>query len=266
MLFRSPGAFSFAAPAAVPGLGTTNVTVVFTPSDALNYNAANTTVRVAVGKGVPLVALLPASGAITYGRTFADSPLTGGAMTNAGGAPVSGVFAFTTPSAAPFAGVTNASVTFTPTDSTNYSAARIVVPVMVDRALPVVALAPAASGLGYSQAFGASVLSGGFATNAAGFVVPGSFAFSAPSGVPLPGSTNASLTFAPSDAANYSSALSSTPVAVARGVLGVKVLPAAGTLRYGQALGAAVFSGGAVTNLAGAEVSDRKSTRLNSSH
>jgi sugar lactone lactonase YvrE len=63
----------------------------------------------------PTVSAWPTAGAITYGQTLASSTLTGGTTS------VAGAFAWTTPSTAPGAGTPSESVTFTPTDTTDYN-------------------------------------------------------------------------------------------------------------------------------------------------
>ena len=76
-----------------------------------------------VSKATPVVTA-PGASAIVYGQTLASSTLSGGAATNANNnAGVAGSFAFTTPTIAPYAGTTNVSVTFTPTDTTDYTTA-----------------------------------------------------------------------------------------------------------------------------------------------
>jgi len=57
----------------------------------------------------------PTASAINFGQTLASSTLTGGS------ASVSGTFAWTSPSTVPPLGTSSQSVTFTPTDTTNYS-------------------------------------------------------------------------------------------------------------------------------------------------
>ena len=69
----------------------------------------------AVNRANPNVTIWPTASAITYGQTLASSTLSGGSATPAGS------FAFTTPSAAPNAGTALQSVTYTPTDTTNYN-------------------------------------------------------------------------------------------------------------------------------------------------
>jgi len=88
----------------------------------------------------PAVQTPPIAGAIIYGQTLASSGLIGGAMTNAVGGTVSGSFAFTTPGIAPNAGTTNVSVTFTPTDTTDYNTTTLMVNVTVGKATPTVSV------------------------------------------------------------------------------------------------------------------------------
>ena len=53
---------------------------------------------------------------ITYGQTLASSTLTGGTASIPAGS-----FTWTTPTTAPGAGTASQSVTFTPTDTTDYN-------------------------------------------------------------------------------------------------------------------------------------------------
>jgi hypothetical protein len=85
-----------------------------------------------VTQATPLIATLPTASAITYGQTLASSTLGGGSATNAAGASVGGSFAWTTPSTAPNAGTPGESVTFTPTDTTDYNTATANVNVTVN--------------------------------------------------------------------------------------------------------------------------------------
>jgi hypothetical protein len=131
------------------------------------------------------------------------SSLTGGSCTNVAGANVPGSFAYTTPTIAPFAGSTNVSVIFTPTDTINYASISFNVAVTVNQATPILSNAPTASAIYISQALSASTLSGGRCTNAAGATVPGSFAFTTPATTPPLGTANQSVTFTPTDTADY---------------------------------------------------------------
>jgi hypothetical protein len=68
-----------------------------------------------VNKATPNVTTWPTATAITYDQTLASSTLSGGAATPTGS------FAWTTSSTAPNAGTASQSVTFTPTDTGNYT-------------------------------------------------------------------------------------------------------------------------------------------------
>jgi hypothetical protein len=81
-----------------------------------NWNMAAALPQVlAIKKADPDVTAWPMASSITEGQTLASSTLTGGLAVPAG------TFAFTTPSMTPNAGTAAQSVTFTPTDTTNYN-------------------------------------------------------------------------------------------------------------------------------------------------
>jgi subtilisin family serine protease len=109
-----------------PPVNAGSYTVVATVSDA-NYQGLATN-TLTVGKATPVVTTAPSATAITYGQTLASSVLSGGA------ANVPGTFSFTTPTTAPAAGSSSQSVTFTPTDGTNYSTAVTNASVTVNKA------------------------------------------------------------------------------------------------------------------------------------
>ncbi len=146
------GTLAFALPSIIPFAGSTNVVVIFTPTDTVNYLNVTNTITVTVNKATPVLKS-PNATAIAYGQKFSFSTLSGGAATNSfNAASVSGLFAFTTPNGVPDAGTTNASVTFTPGDATNYNPNTTTASVLVTNA-PLVTLAvststPGSVGLG----------------------------------------------------------------------------------------------------------------------
>ena len=215
------GTFAFTTPSLTPSnIGTTNVSVTFTPTDTTNYYSVTSTVAVLVNGGVtPTLTSLPTPSDISYGQTLANSTLTGGAATNAsGGVAVSGTFAFTTPSIAPNAGSTNVSVTFTPSDI-NYAPVTTNVTVIVAKTTPALT-APTAGTVGLGWPLSSTSLSGGAATNSfKNASVGGSFAFTTPSLKPGLGATNVSVTFTPTDTANYNNATATVTVNVTSGSL-----------------------------------------------
>ncbi len=101
--------------ATVIGAGTYTLTTTFTPTDATDYTTATATTTLTVNKATPTVTNWPTASSITYGQTLASSTLSGGTSTPAG------TFAFTTPTTSPGTGTASQSVTFTPTDATDYS-------------------------------------------------------------------------------------------------------------------------------------------------
>jgi prolyl-tRNA editing enzyme YbaK/EbsC (Cys-tRNA(Pro) deacylase) len=241
------GSFAYTTPAIAPSAGTTNVSVTFTPTDTVNYNTTTTTIAVTVNKATPVLAA-PVATAITYGQTLAASTLSGGSATNANNnALVAGNFAYTTPTIAPSSGTTNVSVTFTPTDTANYSATTTTVLVTVGKQTPVIVTSPTPVAISYGQTLANSTLNGGTVTNAAGATVTGSFAFTTPAIAPNAGTTNVSVTFTPSDTANYNTATKTVTVTVNKAVP-VVTAPVASVITYGQTLAASTLSGGAATN------------------
>jgi hypothetical protein len=242
------GSFAFTTPTNAPDAGSTNVTVLFTPTDLANYNLATATITVSVNKQVPVVATVPTATAILYGQTLADSTLSGGAVTNAAGEAVDGGFVFATPTIAPNAGSTNVSVIFTPADTTNYDSVATLVTVAVQQQGTAVATLPVASAIVYGQTLSDSVLSGGTVTNGAGATVVGSFAFATPTNGPDAGSTNVSVTFTPADAVNYNSASMIVAVAVDKATPALDA-PVAGTITHGLTLAASTLTGGSATNV-----------------
>ena len=110
---------------------------------------------------------------------------------------VTGSFAFTTPTTAPGAGTQPESVTFTPTDLTDYSTVTSTINVQVNKATPTVTW-PTASAITYGQTLASSMLTGGSAM-VGSTSVAGSFAFTTPTTAPVAGTQTESVTFTPTD-------------------------------------------------------------------
>jgi hypothetical protein len=205
------GTFAFTTPSTAPNTGTALQSVTYTPTDTADWNTASSTVSVMVSKANPSVTAWPVATAITYGQTLAASTLGGGSASPAG------TFAFTTPSTAPNAGTALQSVTYTPTDTADYNTASSTVSVTVNKADPVMTTWPTASAITYGQTLAACTLSGGSATPA------GIFAFTTPSAAPNAGTALQSVTYTPTDTADYNAASSTATVTVSP-----KALPVTG--------------------------------------
>jgi hypothetical protein len=108
-----------------------NYTVIITN----NYGSVTSSVAVlTVIQASPVIITPPTASAITYGQTLASSVLSGGV------ASTPGIFAFATTTLAPNAGITNVSVIFMPTDTTNYTTTITNVNVTVNKATAAVNL------------------------------------------------------------------------------------------------------------------------------
>ena len=103
-------------------------------SDTYTVTAANdggnttATVTVVVAKGTPSITAVPLASAITVGQALIDSVLSEGT------ASVAGAFAWTAPSTEPGVGTPSYGVTFTPTDTVNYTTAATTVSLTVNSA------------------------------------------------------------------------------------------------------------------------------------
>jgi hypothetical protein len=236
------GTFAFTTPSTAPNTGTALQTVTYTPSDATNYNTASGTVSVTVNKAAPSVTAWPLAIAITYGQTLAASTLSGGSATPAG------TFAFTAPSTAPNAGTALQSVTYTPTDTTNYNSASSTVSVTVNKTSPSVTTWPVASAITYRQTLAASTLSGGSATPA------GTFAFTTLSTAPNAGTALQSVTYMPTDSTNYNTVSSTASVTVKPKAVTVTGLTANDKVYDGNTAATLNTSGAALVGLVSPDV------------
>jgi len=77
------------------------------------------------------------------------------------------------------------------------------VSLVVSKTTPILETAPTAMAITYGQALSASTLSVGVFTNTAGTKVSGAFAFTVPTAVPGAGTASQSVTFTPTDTADY---------------------------------------------------------------
>lgn len=101
--------------------------------------SGDTSHQLTIGKATPTISTAPTASTITYGQTLASSTLSGGAASY-NSATVLGAFAFTTPTTAPNADTFPESVTFTPTDNTDYNTATGTVSVLVLKAVATIAV------------------------------------------------------------------------------------------------------------------------------
>jgi hypothetical protein len=113
--------------------GAGQYTVVATLPGDSNYEGATSSAFVfTIAQATPVISAGPSASAISYGQTLAASTLTGGT------ASPTGSFAFTSPSVVPNAGTNSVSVTFTPSDTANYTTATTNVSVVVNQAVQTI--------------------------------------------------------------------------------------------------------------------------------
>ncbi|QPH37832.1 Ig-like domain-containing protein [Pedobacter endophyticus] len=186
-----PGSFTYTpASGTILGAGMQTLTVNFTPTDAVNYNATSKTVSINVGKATPVITWAnPAD--ITYGTALSATQLN--ATSN-----VAGSFTYTPASGTVLgAGMQTLTVDFTPTDAANYSATSKTVSINVGKATPVITWANPLD-ITYGTALSATQLN---ATSN----VAGSFTYTPASGTVLgAGTQTLTVNFTPTNATNYS--------------------------------------------------------------
>ena len=227
-----PGVFEFTDPNVKPGTGISSQSVTFTPNDTINYSSTTINISVTVNKATPSITNNPTANAITYGQKLSETTL------NTGSASVLGTFAFSNPNTVPSAGSASQSVTFSPTDSTNYNTATTNITVTVNKAAPAISSNPTASAITYGQKLSSSTINGGIAS------VPGTFAFTNPDTSPNTGSTNQSITFTPTDTSNYSTTSANISVTVNKATPSITTKPNPSNITLGQKLADSTLNGG----------------------
>ncbi|NCY21705.1 DUF5011 domain-containing protein [bacterium] len=196
------GTFTWVAPNIVPALGTSTQSVIFNPTDTVNYNAVTSSVSINVN--VASATLSMANLSQTYDGSAKSVMVT----------TVPAGLAYTiryNGSASSPVNSGSYSVVATVSDP-NYSGSATAT-LTVNKATPVITTAPTATSITYGQSLSDSILSGGQATLGANNVA-GAFAFTTPSTLPLLGTSWQSVTFTPSDVSNYNVAGTTVSVTV----------------------------------------------------
>ena len=217
-----PGTFVYTpAVGAVPGAGTDTLSVTFTPTDSTNYSTVTKTVQLVVNQANATVTWA-APAAITYGTALSSTQLDATASV-----PGSLVYA---PAAGsiPAAGTDTLSVTFTPTDTTNYSTVTKAVQLIVNQETPTITWSTPAA-ISYGTALSSTQLN-------ATASVPGTFVYiPAVGSTPAAGTDTLSVTFTPTDTTNYSTVTKTVQLVVNQANATVTwATPAA--ITYGTAL------------------------------
>ena len=190
------------------------LSVTFTPSDTTNFTTATGSVSLTVNKATPTINW-SAPAAITYGTALGSTQLNATASFN--GSTVPGILAYSPASGTVLNAGANQtlSVTFTPTETTDYNTANGSVSLTVNKTTPTVNwTAPAA--LTYGAALGSTQLNA--TASYSGSPVPGNFAYSPAAGTVLNAGANQSLsvTFTPTDTADYNTATANVTLNVSQ--------------------------------------------------
>ncbi len=221
----------------VSGVSVGDCTITADQGGNSQYNAATQVSQTfTIGKGSPTVNTWPTAAAISYGSALSAGTLSGGTSS------VAGSYAYTSPATTPSVGTANQSVTFTPTDATNYNTVSGSVSVTVNKATPTVNTWPTAAAISYGSALSAATLSGGSAG------VAGSYAYTSPATTPSVGTASQSVTFTPTDTTRYNTVSGTVSVAVNKAsqtISGFAATPATATVGGSATLSA---GGGASGN------------------
>lgn len=202
-----PGTFVYSpAAGAIEKGGSDKLSVTFTPTDEVDYTTATASVTLQVNTATPTITWATPA-AITYGTALSGTQLDATATYN--GTAVGGTFVYTPAKGAVLtAGTQTLSVTFTPTNTTNYAApSSVSVTLQVNQATPKITW-PKPAAITYGTALSSTQLD-------ATASVPGTFAYSpAADNIPTAGTQNLSVTFTPTDNVDYTNATDSVTITV----------------------------------------------------
>jgi hypothetical protein len=196
-----PGSFTY-SPAAgtILSAGTQTLSVTFTPTDTTNYTTATATVPLTVNKAMPTITW-PAPASITYGTALSSAQLNAEAN-------IPGSFTYSRSVGTVLsAGTYSLVVTFTPSDTTDYTGATASVLLTVNKAVPIISW-PTPSPITYGTAMTAMQLD-------AGANVTGTFVYNPAAGtIPPVGTDTLTVTFTPTDSTDYTTASASVALVV----------------------------------------------------
>jgi hypothetical protein len=210
--------------------GKQTLSATFTPTDTVDYKVTTVTVSLTVNPATPTIAWTAPS-PITYGTALSAAQLDATAST-------AGAFTYA-PAAGTVlkAGSQTLSVSFTPTDSTDYTTAKATVTLTVNQAAPVITWG-APSPITYGTALSATQLD-------ATASVAGSFAYSPAAGTVLKaGSQTLSANFTPADTADYLTAKAGVTLTVNQATPTIG-WPTPAAITYGTPLGVAQLNAAA---------------------
>jgi hypothetical protein len=219
----APGRFSYSPREGdVLTAGVQTLSASFTPTDSENYAPAQATVSLTIAKATPIITWRKPS-AIAYGTALSAAQLNATAS-------VPGKFVYIPPVGAVLAAGTHTpSVTFTPTDSSDYATVQAAVSLTVTKAASSINW-PTPAAITYGTALGAAQLN-------ATASVPGKFVYTPGAGEVLAAGTHTlQVTFTPTDSADCSAVQATVSLTVAKAKPSTITWPAPDAISYGTAL------------------------------
>lgn len=218
-----PGRFEYSpAPGVLLPVGTHALSVTFSPADSANYAAAQATLSLQVERATPKIEW-PIPAPVVFATPLSAKQLCATAS-------VPGRFDYSpAPGAVLAVGVHRLSVTFTPTDSANYAAARATVSLDVSKATPLLHW-PAPERI----KFGTRLSKQQFCATSS---VAGTFEYAPALGQVLSaGAHTLSVVFRPADSANYAMVEATVPLTVEAKATPVITWPSPAPIPYGTPL------------------------------
>lgn len=205
------------------------------------HNVAGTTnslpFYLKVNKGTPTAVDLPVASSISFGVPLKNVTLMGGYVVY-DGAWIPGSFSFANQNLVPNAGVSSQEVVFMPNDLNNFKPITLLVNVTVAKATPSISWANPVA-ITYGTTLGGAQLNAKANIN-------GAYVYSPSAQTKLNAGTNIlTVTFVPTDSANYETATKQVAITVSKAMPVVWNWPtAASALAYGQRLGDSLLGGG----------------------
>ena len=207
------------AAGAVLTAGAQTLSVIFTPNDTTDYSTVTATVNLLVNKATPSIAWASPV-AITYGSTLTATQLNATSS-------VAGTFVYSPAGGTVLTAYAQAlTVTFTPTDASNFDIASAGVTLLVNKATPPIIWAVPAT-ITYGTALSPSQLN---ATS----TIAGAFSYNPAAGAVLSaGSQTLSVIFTPTDATDYTTAITDVSQTVAQAAQTIDFAPPPSPVSYG---------------------------------
>ncbi len=218
-----PGTFTYSSPiGTVLGVGSYSLIASFTPTDSTNYTGATATVALLVNQATPKIAW-SAPTVITYGTALGSTQLNATSS-------VPGAFTYSVPAGTVLnAGSHSLTVTFSPADSKDYAGVTAVVTLLVNQATPRISW-PTPAAVAYGSTLSATQLD-------ASTSVAGSFTYSPSAGTMLSvGAHPLSVSFAPTDSADYTTSSSMVSLTVSKATPAVSLVSSANAVFVSNAV------------------------------